>query len=94
MDQNHILLNHLDKPARFLFFTMDECFCLAAPTFGGMVLQWVTTGFLSGLILYSLIRALKKQFPYTNLRKIFYWYLPNGDRAFKIAIPSYIQEWV
>ncbi len=70
MDQNHILLNHLDKPARFLFFTIDEFLCLAAPTFGGMVLQWVTTGFLSGLILYSLIRALKKQFPHTNIRKI------------------------
>lgn len=45
MEQNHVLLNHLDKPARFLFFTLDEFVCLGVPTFTGMVMQWLTTGF-------------------------------------------------
>lgn len=94
MEQNHVLLNHLDKPARFLFFTLDEFLCLSAPTFAGMVMQWLTTGFLVGLGLYFGMRALKKQFPHGSLRKIFYWYLPNGHKAFDIQIPSHIREWL
>lgn len=94
MDQNNILLNHLDKPARFLLFTLDEFLCLAAPIFIGMVTQWVTTGFFAGLGFYGSIKAFKKQFPGGNLRKILYWYLPNGHQAFQIPIPSYIREWI
>jgi type IV conjugative transfer system protein TraL len=94
MEQNHVLLNHLDKPARFLFFTLDEFVCLGVPTFTGMVMQWLTTGFLAGLCFYFGLRALKKQFPYGSLRKILYWYLPNGHKAFRIKIPSDIREWV
>ena len=94
MEPNHILLNHLDKPARFLFFTFDEFLCLSAPTFMGMVMQWLTTGFLAGLVLYLGLRSLKKQFPHGSLRKILYWYLPNTHQAFCIKIPSDIREWI
>ncbi len=94
MEQNHVLLNHLAKPARFLFFTLDEFLCLGVPIFVGMVAQWITTGFLVGLSFYFGIKALKKQFPHGNLRKILYWYLPNGHKAFQIPIPSYVREWI
>lgn len=94
MEQNHVLLNHLDKPARFLLFTFDEFLCLGAPTFTGMVMQWFVTGFLMGLGFYFGLRFLKKQFPHGNLRKILYWYLPNGHKAFRIKVPSYVREWI
>lgn len=54
----------------------------------------VNDGFFSGLCFYFGLRALKKQFPYGSLRKILYWYLPNGHKAFRIKIPSDIREWV
>lgn len=94
MEQSHILLNHLDKPSRFLFFTLDEFIALAAPIFTGMVAQWALLGLITGVGLYWLLRVFKKQFPGGNLRKIFYWYLPNGHTVFKLPIASCVREWV
>ena len=56
MSQNYYLLNHLDDPMRFLFFTMDEFVVLAAPLLIGMLVNQMLSGALIALILYKILK--------------------------------------
>lgn len=90
----HYLLNHLDKPARFLFFTLGEFLSLGAPTFTGMIVGWTGTGFFIGLLTYTGLRTLKRSLGGGALRHAMYWYLPTSKRHHKVWIPSHIREFI
>lgn len=90
----HYLLNYLDKPARFLFFTLDEFSALGGPVFAGMVLGWTGSGCLLGLLSYIGLRALKRSVGGGALRHALYWYLPTSKRHHKVWIPSHIREYI
>ncbi len=95
MDRDqHYLLNHLDKPTRFLFLTVDEFLAIAVPLFSGIVVGWGTSGFLGSLAGYSALRILKRRFKGGTIRQAMYWYLPTSRKQMKVYIPSYVREYI
>ena len=93
-DRNkHTLLNHLDKPARFLFFTIDEFLSLSIPIFVGLGVGYAFTGTCASLFCFWGVKTLKKLSGGGALRDIIYWYLPTSQKGMKIFVPSYIREW-
>ena len=89
----HTLLNHLDQPARFLFFTIDEFLALIVPLLLGLGLGWAFTGMCISLSLFYLVKTLKKVVGGGALRHLAYWYLPTSPKYMRIYIPSYVREW-
>lgn len=92
MSQDYYLLNHLDDPMRFLFFTIDEFLALAFPLFLGIFVDQMLWGALISLILYRILKFFKGAFREANLRQLAYWFLPSKDKLLKIPIPSYCRE--
>lgn len=92
MSTDYYLLNHLDDPLRFFFFTMDEVLVLGGPLFIGMFINKMLWGALFALILYKLLTWIKKLAIGVNLRQLAYWFLPTKSNTLKIYIPSYYRE--
>ena len=88
----YYLLNYLDQPARFLFFTIDEFIVLLVPLMLGFWMMWALTGALCSFGGFILLRIMKKQAGESNFRQSLYWYLPTSSNQMKIVIPSYIRE--
>ena len=92
MSQDYYLLNHLDDPLRFFFFTMDEFLVLAVPLLVGMLINKMLWGALFALILYKLLTLIKKFARNVNLRQLAYWFLPTNKKTLKVYVPSYYRE--
>jgi conjugal transfer pilus assembly protein TraL len=92
MSQNYYLLNHLDDPMRFLFFTMDEFVVLAGPLLIGMLVNQMLSGALISLVLYKILKFIKNVAKGVGLRQLAYWFLPIKEKTFKIYVPAYCRE--
>jgi|JI7StandDraft_1071085.scaffolds.fasta_scaffold26540_2 type IV conjugative transfer system protein TraL len=92
MNRDYYLLNHLDDPLRFFFFTMDEFLVLAGPLLVGMLINKMLWGALCSLILYKLLTLIKKLAKGVNLRQLAYWFLPTKKSTLKLYVPSYYRE--
>lgn len=92
MSQDYYLLNHLDDPLRFFFFTMDEFLVLAVPLLVGMLINKMLWGALFSLILYKMLILIKKAAKDVNLRQLAYWFLPTKKSTLKLYVPSYYRE--
>lgn len=92
MNQDYYLLNHLDDPLRFFFFTMDEFLVLALPLFVGMFMNKMLWGALFSVILYKLLTFIKKLAKGVNLRQLAYWFLPTKPNTLRLYVPSYYRE--
>jgi type IV conjugative transfer system protein TraL len=90
----HYLLNYLDRPVRFLFFTIGEFCTLGGPVFLGMFFGWAGTGFLLGVLGYIALRFVKKSLGGGLLKHAIYWYLPTSRKTYKLRIPSHIREFI
>lgn len=92
MSQDYYLLNHLDDPLRFFFFTMDEFLVLAASLIVGMLINKMLWGALFSLILYKLLTLIKNAAKDVNLRQLAYWFLSTKKSMLKLYVPSYYRE--
>lgn len=93
MDRNeNFLLNHLDRPLRFLGINKDEALVLAIPLFGGLFMGWIVCGFIAGIGALSFLRTIKQQNAGSTLIHALYWHLPTPRKAMKLPVPSHIRE--
>ena len=92
MKQDYYLLNHLDEPVRFLFFTFGEFIVLLVPFMFGMFMNCMMLGLLTGLFLHQLLRFVGRSFGGANLRQIVYWFLPTTKNMLQLNIPSCVRE--
>ena len=94
MENETILLNHLDKPLRFLGINKDEVFTFMGPLFVGFSLGYNGTGLLAAISLLALYRSLKKKNEGAHLIHALYWYFPTSRKAMKLYIPSHLREFI
>lgn len=93
MDQaENLLLNHLDKPLRFLGIHKDEAILMMVPFIGGTFMGWILTGFLVGVGFLMALRSLKKKNEGSSLTHALYWHLPVTKKSMKLYVPSHIRE--
>lgn len=94
MDKSEtFLLNHLDKPLRFLGVHKDEALIMMLPFVVGTYMGWILCGFLMGSGCLTALRALKKQNEGSSLNHAFYWYLPVSKGSMKVYVPSHVREY-
>lgn len=95
MDRSeNVLLNHLDKPLRFIGINKDEAFTLISPLFGGLYMGWILSGFVAGIGALTLLRIIKKHNEGAALIHAVYWHLPSTKRSLKLPVPSHIREYI
>lgn len=92
--ETYYLLNHLDRPIRLIGIYKDEALALLIPLFIGFFSGWGLSGFIGGVLMVSVLKALKKQNEGVHLIHVFYWYLPTSRKYMKFFLPSYIREYV
>lgn len=90
----HYLLNHLDKPVRIFFFTVDELLIAIGPLFIGLFFGWAKTGLLTSLFGYFCVQQIKKKFAGSSFLEANYWFLPTSPKSWHVLVPSYIREYV
>ena len=92
MKDDYYLLNHLDEPVRFLFFTFSEFIVLLIPFMFGLFMDRMMFGLITGIVLYQLLRLIGKSFGGATLRQIAYWFLPTAKNMMQLNIPTCIRE--
>ncbi|HLD95124.1 MAG TPA: type IV conjugative transfer system protein TraL [Alphaproteobacteria bacterium] len=89
--KEHRLLNYLDSPKYFLYWTMDEAGMFLAELFTlGLMGHWLK-GLLLGFIASFLLIKLKKRIGYRRLKHFFYWNVSTSSRLKKTPA-SYERE--
>lgn len=92
MNQDYYLLNHLDEPVRFLFFTLGEFIVILVPFMLGMLVDRMLLGLVFGALCYQVLKLVNRNFHGANLKQIIYWFLPTSKRMLKLNIPSCVRE--
>ncbi len=90
----HIILQHLDDPLRFLHWTIDEAVAIVGPIMFCFAIDYPIYGLISGGgCLYGL-KTLKKRFGLESLKHALYWYLPKSKKKLPTIPPSHIREYI
>ena len=92
MPCENVLLNHLDAPTRFLFFTLDEAAVCVGCFLTGVLTGHQLLGFIASIICAFLLRKLKGTEKNCSMKQIFYWFFPTNKRALKVNVPSYVRK--
>lgn len=91
---NHVILSHIDSPARILFWPVEEFAICVVPLCLGMVLDYLTVGGIMSVIVMIGFRVFNKRFGKKRFQAITYWYLPTSRRLKSLRIsPSHVRIW-
>lgn len=92
---NHVILNHIDKPARFLFWSVDQVIVCLCPFFIGMVTDHIVLGIVFSIIASIGFKIFRKKFGNSKIRSILYWNLPTSKKLVKKGLPpSHVRIWI
>ena len=94
MESEHILLNRLDQPLRFLGINKDEAFTFMGPLMIGFCMGYNTTGLMAAITLLAAYRSFKKRNEGASLLHALYWHFPTSRKSMKLYVPSYIREFI
>ena len=92
--QQHVILNHVDTPVRFLFWTKEEALLILCPFMIGATLDFIPLGVMTSLIHFYLIRIYKRYFGKGQLQAVKYWFFPHNPKRLPSFPPSYIREFI
>lgn len=88
----HSILQHINNPAKILFWKMDEgvsfllpfaLLCLAGSPLIGVVVA---------VAVFNIYKKLKVGLE-GSIAQVKYWYLPSRKKDYKCYVPSYVVEW-
>ena len=92
---NHVILNHIDKPSRFLFWSVDQVIVCLCPFFAGMIIDHIVLGIVFSVIASVGFKIFKKKFGKSKVRSILYWHLPTSERLVNKGLPpSHVRLWI
>jgi type IV conjugative transfer system protein TraL len=97
MDQinSHVILSHIDAPARILFWPASQFFICAIPLGVGMATDHLIAGLLMSFLCVNFFRMFSKRFGKGRFRSIMYWYLPTSSKMVKMGVPpSHVRYFV
>jgi type IV conjugative transfer system protein TraL len=92
---NHVILSHIDRPARILLWPAKQFFACTAPAAVGMTTDHIIVGLVFSLLSVGFFRWFENRFGRGRFRAIAYWYLPTATRMIKLGVPpSFVRYWV
>lgn len=94
MSSDHVILNYLDTPARFLFWPISEFMSVVVPFIVLVLCGCPVIGcVLSGGIAFG-IRLFKRSFGKGMLEGILYRTMMHNRTKYPVTPPSYIREFI
>ncbi len=92
---SHVILSHIDSPARILIWPANQVLMCSVPFAFGMVTEHLGIGVGMSIIAAFSWKILHKKFGKGKMRALLYWNLPTASRLIKQGVPpSYIRFWV
>jgi type IV conjugative transfer system protein TraL len=92
---NHIILSHIDKPVRILFWPANQFFACTIPLATGMTLDHLAVGGIFSLLTVVGFRVFNRRFGRGKFRSVMYRYFPTPSRIIKMGVPpSHVRYWV
>ncbi len=91
---NHVILSHIDSPARILFWPVGQFAICVIPLCLGMVLDYFIIGVSMSVAVMLGFKVFNKMFGKNRFQAITYWYLPTSKRLRGMKIPpSHVRVW-
>ena len=92
---SHVILSHIDSPARILIWPASQVLVCSVPFAFGMITEHVAAGIVMSLITAFVWRIFHKRFGKGRIRAMLYWNLPTSNNLVKQGIPpSYVRFWI
>lgn len=91
--QDHVILNYLDQPLKFLIWPASTVAAVAVPAALLILLGKPMRGVLVGLGISFGIREYKRRFGEGSLIGVLYWILPHSPTT-PMTPPSHIREYI
>lgn len=82
---NHVILNHIDAPARILFWSATEFTFCFVPIIFGLFIGQIGIGLCLSILSIICFKSFKKRFGRGKMAAILHWYFPSFN---KNRIPS------
>ena len=91
---NHVILSHIDSPARILFWAVGQFVICVIPLCLGMVFDYFIIGVSMSIAVMLGFKIFNKTFGRKRFQAIAYWYLPTSERLRNMRIPpSHVRMW-
>lgn len=91
---NHVILSHIDKPVRILFWPVRQFFVCTLPLGIGMTVDHLSIGAVMSFLVIVTFKIFNKRFGKGRFSAISYWYLPTSKRLENLGIPpSHVRFW-
>ncbi|MDR1235390.1 MAG: type IV conjugative transfer system protein TraL [Holosporaceae bacterium] len=92
---SHVILSHIDAPARILIWPANQVLVCAMPFALGMITEHVFGGVVLSVVTAFLFKLIQKRFGKGKIRSMLYWYLPTSLKLVKRGVPpSYVRFWI
>jgi type IV conjugative transfer system protein TraL len=92
---SHVILSHIDAPARILFWPAHQFFTCAIPFGVGMATDHLVAGLIVAFLCICFFQKFDTRFGNGRFRSIVYWYLPTSSKIVKLGVPpSHVRYWV
>ncbi len=91
---NHVILNHLDAPARILFWPVSEFMFVTFPLVVLIGLGYPIAGVFVSVFIGLTVRKFKQRFGKGVLEGFLYWHSVHNVKNYPTTPPSYIREYI
>ncbi len=92
---SHVILSHIDSPARILIWPANQVLACSLPFAFGMVTEHVAVGVAISFITAFLFKIFQKRFGKGRIRAVLYWHLPTSAKLVRQGVPpSYVRFWI
>lgn len=92
---NHVILSHIDTPARLLFWPVGQVILCILPIMFGIIIDQFLVGASMSVFVMIGLKFFNKRFGKGRFNAISYWYLPTSKRLIALGIPpSHVRLWI
>ena len=92
---NHVILSHIDAPARILIWPANQVLACSLPFALGMITEHILIGVGISAVTAFLFRLFQNKFGKGKIRSILYWHLPTPKGLVQQGLPpSYVKWWI
>ena len=92
--EKYYIPKHLDEPAKFVFWTIDEAIIMLVPMIMGIVQSYTITGIFLGLGFMVLWKRMKGRDQSNLLMYGGYWHLPSMLYNLKFTPKSFYRFFI
>jgi len=92
---SHVILSHIDAPARILIWPASQVLVCSLPLALGMITEHIFAGIAMSAVATFLFNLFQKRFGKGKIRSMLYWHFPTPANLVKQGLPpSYVRFWL